>query len=88
MKKTHPGYPSDVSNEEWAFAAPCLTLIREAAPQREYPLGYLFNAVRYLARNECEVAKAPNSPRSTGHTARFREDSRTFNTGLRVMVRG
>jgi transposase len=50
MKKPHPGYPSDVSDEEWAFAAPYLTLMREAAPQREYPLRHLFNAVRYLAR--------------------------------------
>jgi transposase len=50
MKKPHPGYPSDVSDEEWAFAAPYLTLMREAAPQRAYPLRHLFNAVRYLAR--------------------------------------
>lgn len=50
MKKPHPGYPSDVSDEEWAFAAPYLTLMSEAAPQREYPLRRLFDAVRYLAR--------------------------------------
>jgi transposase len=50
MKKPHPGYPSDVSDEEWAFAVPYLTLMNEAAPQREYPLRSLFNAVRYLAR--------------------------------------
>jgi transposase len=50
MKKPHPGYPSDVSDEEWAFAAPYLTLMSEAAPQRAYPLRSLFNAVRYLAR--------------------------------------
>lgn len=50
MKKPHPGYPSDVSDEEWAFAAPYLTLMSETAPQREYPLRHLFNAVRYLAR--------------------------------------
>jgi transposase len=50
MKKPHPGYPSDVSDEEWAFAVPYLTLMHEAAPQREYPLRSLFNAVRYLAR--------------------------------------
>ncbi len=27
-------YPSDISDEEWAFVASCLTLIREDAPQR------------------------------------------------------
>ena len=50
MKKSHPGCPSDVSDEEWAFAVPYLTLMSETAPQREYPLRSLFNAVRYLAR--------------------------------------
>jgi transposase len=50
MKKLHAGYPSDVSDEEWAVAAPYLTLMSEAAPQREYPLRHLFNAVQYLAR--------------------------------------
>jgi transposase len=29
-------YPSDVSDEEWAFVAPYLTLCREDAPQRNY----------------------------------------------------
>ena len=32
------GYTGDVSNEEWAFVAPYLTLMREDAPQREYDL--------------------------------------------------
>ena len=31
-------YPSDISDDEWAFVAPYLTLMREDAPQREYPL--------------------------------------------------
>jgi transposase len=43
-------YPSDVSEEEWAFVAPYLVLMREDAPQRTYPLRELFNAVRYLVR--------------------------------------
>ena len=29
------GYPSDVTDEEWAFVAPYLTLMREDAPQRD-----------------------------------------------------
>ena len=44
------GYPSDVSDEEWAYVAPYLTLCREDAAQREYPLRAVFNAVRYVAR--------------------------------------
>jgi transposase len=43
-------YPSDVSDEEWAFVAPYLTLITEDAPQRVYPLREVFNGLRYLVR--------------------------------------
>jgi transposase len=39
-------YPSDVSDEEWAFVAPYLTLMRPAAPQRVYELREVFNGVR------------------------------------------
>ena len=35
-------YPSDVSDEEWAFVAPYLTLMTEAAPQRGHPLREVF----------------------------------------------
>ena len=31
-------YSSNVSDDEWAFVAPYLTLMTEDAPQREYPL--------------------------------------------------
>src|SRR4028118_32135 len=48
--KSREAYPSDVSDEEWAFAAPYLCLMREDAPQREYPLREVFNGLRYLAR--------------------------------------
>lgn len=44
-------YPSDVSDEEWAFAAPYLTLMTEEAPQREYSLREVFNGLRYVARS-------------------------------------
>jgi transposase len=43
-------YPSDVSDEEWAFVAPYLALISEDVPQREYPLREVYNALRYLVR--------------------------------------
>jgi transposase len=43
-------YPSDVSDEEWAFVAPYLTLIREDAAQREHRLREVFNGLRYLVR--------------------------------------
>ncbi len=43
-------YPSDVSDEEWAFVAPYLTLMREDAPQRDHPLREVFNGLRWLVR--------------------------------------
>ncbi|MDQ3546666.1 MAG: transposase, partial [Verrucomicrobiota bacterium] len=44
---TRTDYPSDVTDEEWAFCAPYLTLMEEDAPQRDYTLRGLFNALRY-----------------------------------------
>src|SRR5215210_8943409 len=43
-------YPSDVGDEEWAFVAPYLTLMKEDAPQRDHPLREVFNGLRWLAR--------------------------------------
>jgi transposase len=43
-------YPSDLSDAEWEFVAPYLTLMKEDAPQREHSLRELFNALRWLAR--------------------------------------
>ncbi len=43
-------YPSDVSDEEWAFVAPYLTLMTSDAPQRRHDLREVFNALRYLVR--------------------------------------
>lgn len=45
------GYPSDVTDEEWAFLAPYLALVREDAPQREHPLRELLDGLRYIARS-------------------------------------
>jgi hypothetical protein len=50
MKKRRP-YPTDVSDEEWYFAVPYLTLMNKDAPQRRYELREMFNALRRLARD-------------------------------------
>src|SRR5918995_1524799 len=47
---TRKPYPSDVSDEEWAFLAPYLALVREDAPQREYDLREVFNGLRWIVR--------------------------------------
>jgi hypothetical protein len=38
-------YPTDVSNEEWAFADPYLALVRGDAPQGIHDLREVFNAL-------------------------------------------
>ena len=60
MGKERGGYPSDVSDEEWALCAPYLTLIKEEAPQREHSLRAVFNALRYFVRAGCEWRMLPN----------------------------
>jgi transposase len=57
---TRTSYPSDVSDEEWEFCAPYLTLMKEDAPQREYTMRGLFNAVRYMVRAGCPWRMIPN----------------------------
>ena len=43
-------YPSDVSDDEWAFVAPYVTLMTEAARQREHSLREVFNGLRWMVR--------------------------------------
>ena len=53
-------YDSDVSDEEWAFVAPYLTLMREDAPQRRHPLRALFNGLRYITRTGLQWRYMPH----------------------------
>jgi transposase len=48
--RPHKPYPSDVSDDEWEFVAPYLTLMTPDALQRTYDLRDVFNAVRWLVR--------------------------------------
>ena len=60
MTRIRKSYPSDVSDEEWAFCAPYLTLMREDAPQRDHSLRELFNGLRWLVRAGCPWRMMPN----------------------------
>ena len=60
MANERKSYPSDVSDEEWAFCAPYLTLMKEDAPQREYALRELFNGLRWFLRAGCPWRMLPN----------------------------
>jgi transposase len=53
-------YPSDVSDEEWLLVVPYVTLMTEAAPQREHSLRELFNALRYVIRYGIAWRAMPN----------------------------
>lgn len=49
MSRRKP-YPSDVSDEEWAFVAPYLALVREDASQRNHELREVFDGLRWVVR--------------------------------------
>jgi transposase len=60
MRKETAGYPSDVSDEEWALVVSYLSLMTEAAPQREYSLRAVFNALRGMARTGASWRMLPH----------------------------
>jgi transposase len=53
-------YPSDISDDEWAFVAPYLTLMAEEAPQRVHSLREVFNGLRWLVRTGAPWRMMPN----------------------------
>jgi transposase len=53
-------YPSDVTDEEWDFVAPYLTLMKEDAPQRQHDLREVFNAMRWIIRTGSPWRYMPN----------------------------
>lgn len=86
-------YPSDVSDEEWAFAAPYLTLMTEEAPQRDHSLREVFNGLRWMVRAGATWRMMPNDL-PPWHTV-FQQSQRWIRAGvfesmvndLRVLLR-
>ena len=60
MSTARKPYPSDVSDAEWEFLLPYLTLMNADAPQREYDLREAFNAVRYVVKTSCQWRFLPH----------------------------
>src|SRR5262245_35687011 len=60
MSTTRKSYPSDVTDAEWEFLVPYLTLMREDAPQRDHPLRELFNAMRCVVKTGCQWRFLPH----------------------------
>ena len=53
-------YPSDVSDDEWAFVAPYLVLMRSDAPQRHHDLREVYNALRWMVRTGAQWRALPH----------------------------
>jgi len=53
-------YPSDVSDEEWAFVVPYLTLNRLDSEHRTHDLRAVLNAVRWLVRSGASWRMLPH----------------------------
>lgn len=60
MSDSRPAYPSDVTDEEWEFCAPYLSLMNDGAPQRRYPVREVFNGLRYFVRAGCPWRLLPH----------------------------
>jgi transposase len=60
MSSPRKSYPSDVTDEEWAYLLPYLTLMREDVPQRGCALRELFNALRYVVKTGCQWRFLPH----------------------------
>jgi transposase len=93
MSSTRKSYPSDVTDGEWEYLLPYLTLMREDAPQREYALRELFNALRYVVKTGCQWRFLPHDfPPWTAvyQQARRWNDARAFEAAahdLRQLIR-
>src|SRR5687768_12312133 len=62
--KPRKAYPTDVSDDEWAFVAPYLTLMAPDAPQRVHDLREVFDALRRIVHTRSPCAPSPGRPAS------------------------
>ncbi len=60
MEPTRKAYPTDVTDGEWEFILPYLTLMTQEAPQRKHDLREIYNALRYLVKTGCQWRMLPH----------------------------
>ena len=53
-------YPTDVSDDEWVFVAPYLSLMTEHAPQRRHDVREVFNGLRFIVRGGLQWRLMPH----------------------------
>jgi transposase len=80
MSTTRKPYPSDVTDAEWEFLLPYLTLMREDAPQRAHDLREVFNAIRYVVRTGCQWRMLPHD--LPDWTVAYQQARRWFQAGV------
>jgi len=80
MSTTRKPYPSDVTDAEWEFLLPYLTLMREDAPQRAHDLREVFNAIRYFVRTGCQWRMLPHD--LPDWTVAYQQARRWFQAGV------
>ncbi len=78
-------YPSDVSDDEWAFVVPYLALMVEAAPQREHPLREVFNGARYIVRTGAPWHPA-GGRQAAHHQVRIRAAATALGRGAQLRL--
>jgi transposase len=60
MSSTRQPYTTDVSDKEWTFVAPYLTLLSEDAGQRRHDLREVYNGVRYIVKTGAHWRNMPH----------------------------
>ena len=60
MTPSRNPYPTDVSDDEWAFVAPYLMLLPEDAGQRTYSLREVKSGLRWIVRAGAPWRMMPN----------------------------
>lgn len=60
MSSTRQPYTTDISDEEWAFVAPYLTLLSEDAGQRRHELREVYNGLRYIVKTGAHWRNMPH----------------------------
>jgi putative transposase len=53
-KRRGPGYPSDMTDREWAYVCPCLPPARHGGRPRRADLRKVMNAILYIASSGCQ----------------------------------
>jgi transposase len=79
METARKPYPTDVSDPEWEFLVPYLTLMRLDASQRAHDLREVFNALRYVVKTGCHWRLLPHD---------FPEWNAVYQQGRRWMAKG